>query len=164
MKLQVRVKDRAFKALDDASVVFALQQPDGTKSEVAAEPASGEAGLFEATVASEKAGTYRVKATVKDADGAVIGEPVAGWATNPVADETRSLHNRRALMERIATWSGGRVINLDDLSSLPDMLSKLVVPVTESRVEPLWQKWWWLAAVVVLLGIDWTLRRRAGEG
>jgi uncharacterized membrane protein len=160
-RLQVRVRDRAFRPLDDASVMIAVETPDGAKSAVAAEPAAGEAGLFEAGVASDKAGAYRVKATVKTADGTPVGEPVIGWASNPVPDEMRSLKNNRQLMERIASWSGGRVIDLDDAPSLPGLLSKLNVPVTETRVEPMWQAWWVLVLLVALLGIEWTIRRRA---
>ena len=130
--MQVRVRDSAFKPVEDAAVVLSVEAPGGVHSQIAAEPSAAEAGLFEAEIASGKAGAYRVKATVKDADGKLIGEPATGWAANPLADETASLVNNRALLERIATWSGGRVLSLDDLPSLAKLLPKLNVPVTET--------------------------------
>ncbi len=160
VKIQVRVRDGGFKPVEDATVLLAVDAPGGIHSQTAAEPSTAEAGLFEADVASGSAGAYRVKVSVKDADGKMTGEPVTGWAENPLANETASLVNNRALMERIAQWSGGRVLGLDDLPSLAGLLSKVSAPVTEMRSEPLWHSPWLLALLVALLGTEWWLRRR----
>jgi len=161
MKVRVRVRDSAFKPVEDASVALSVEAPDGVHLQIAAEPSAAEAGLFEAETSSGNAGVYRVNATVKDADGRLLGEPASGWTENPLADETASLVNNRALLERIATWSGGRVLSPDDLPSLAKLLPKLNVPVTEAHSEPLWHSPWLLALLVALLGAEWWLRRRA---
>jgi hypothetical protein len=160
VKIEVRVRDSAFKPVEDATVLLSLEAPGGVHAELSAEASTIEAGLFEAETASGAAGAYRVKAVVKDADGKLIGEPATGWATNPLADETASLVNNRALLERIAAWSGGKVLALEDLPSLAKLLPKLSVPVTEAHTEPLWHSPWILAVLVALLGTEWWLRRR----
>ncbi len=160
VKVEVRVRDSAFKPVEDAAVLLSLDAPGGAHSELAAEASTMEAGLFEAETSSGAAGAYRVKAMVKDADGKLIGEPATGWATNPLADETASLVNNRPLMERIAKWSGGRILSLDELPSLAKLLPKLTAPVTESHSEPLWHSPWLLVLLVALLGTEWWLRRR----
>jgi uncharacterized membrane protein len=169
MKLQVRVRDAAFKPVDDAAVMFSVERtgdaaaqsaaPRSAAPRLTAEPSAAEAGLFEADVATGRSAT-RAKATVKDADGKLLGEPATGWVENPMADETASLVNNRSLLQRIAAWSGGRVLSLDELPSLARQLPKLSAPVTESHTEPLWHSPWLLVALLGLLGTEWWLRRR----
>ena len=162
VNLQVRVRDKAFRPQDDASVRIEVQEPEGTKLDLAAEPASSEAGLFEASTHAGKAGAYRVKATVKDGTGAVLGETSTGWALNPAADEFAALTPNRPVLERLAQWSGGRVLKLEEVEAWAKDLPTQTLPVTETRVEPLWDHTWVLLVLVGLLGTEWWLRRRQG--
>ncbi len=159
---QVRVRDAAFRPQDDATVSIDVQEPDGSHIVQGAEPGVSEPGLFELSSHAGAAGAYRVKATVKDATGQVVGEAATGWALNPAADEFASLMPNRPLMERLAAWSGGRVLALGDLPSWVESLSELDMPVMETRSEPLWHRWWMLAGIVALLGMEWWLRRKQG--
>jgi uncharacterized membrane protein len=159
---QVRVRDKAFRPQDDATVKIEAQEPDGTKLDLAAEPSADEPGLFESSIHARHAGAYRVKATVKDGTGTVIGETSTGWALNPAADEFASLTANRPLLERIAKWSGGRVLALDDLDAWAKQLPDTTMPMMETRVEPLWDHWWVLAVLVALLGTEWWMRQRQG--
>jgi hypothetical protein len=159
---QVRVRDKAFRPQDDATVKIEAQEPDGTKLDLAAEPSANEPGLFESSIHARHAGSYRVKATVKDGTGTVIGETSTGWALNPAADEFASLTANRPLLERIAKWSGGRVLALDELEAWAKQLPDTTMPMMETRVEPLWDHWWVLVLLVALLGTEWWMRRRQG--
>lgn len=162
VKPQVRVRDLAFRPQDDATVGIEIQEPDGGRIAQGAEPAVTEAGLFEMSTHAGAQGVYRVKATAKDSTGAVIGESASGWALNPAAEEFASLLPNRPLLERLAAWSGGRVLAIDELGAWADGLSEIKMPVMETRTEPLWHRWWVLALLVALLGTEWWLRRRQG--
>jgi hypothetical protein len=159
---QVRVRDKGFRALDDATVRIEAQEPDGTKLDLAAEPSASEPGLFESSIHARNAGGYRVKATVKDGDGQVIGETNTGWALNPAAEEFAALTTNRPLLERIAQWSGGRVLALDELGAWAKELPDTTMPMMETRIEPLWDHWWVLVLLIALLGTEWWMRRRQG--
>ncbi len=159
---QVRLRDAAWLAQDDATVQLEVTSPDGKKTLLFTEPSLTEAGLFEAEYYPRKAGAYRVKATAKDSTGKALGEKTTGWALNPLADELASLAPNRALMERMANDTGGKVIAVADVASLAEFLPKLEVPVIERKSVPLWHNGWWLAAVVVLLAGEWALRRASG--
>ncbi len=37
-----------------------------------------------------------------------------------------------------------------------------LVEVGRSKDQPLWDRWYWLAALVLVLGAEWGLRRRFG--
>ncbi|MEZ0389899.1 MAG: hypothetical protein ACAI34_22665, partial [Verrucomicrobium sp.] len=159
---QVRVRDASFRPQDDASVKLEITEADGTKLNLAAEPSSAEAGLFEAATHASRTGAYRVKATVQDGAGKTVGETTTGWALNPAAEEFASLTPNRPLLEKLAQWSGGKVLEVADLESWAAALPQATLPLMETRSEPLWNRWWILLLIVGLLGTEWWMRRRQG--
>jgi hypothetical protein len=66
------------------------------------------------------------------------------------------------LLQRLALVSGGRVISPSDAAALLEPL-RAGVPAARLAVrQDLWHNAWSLAAVVMLLGAEWILRRRWG--
>lgn len=172
-QLQTRVRTLAFGPQDDAAVTFSvLHQPDaapGSKTKpptastsLTAEPSLKEPGLYDTTHHSIGAGSYLVTATVKEADGTPLAEKTAGWTHNPLADETRSLEPNRALLERIANDTKGRLLLPSQLDELPALINLLQQPVTERKTTPLWHHPLYLGAILALLVGEWVIRRRSG--
>jgi hypothetical protein len=58
--------------------------------------------------------------------------------------------------------SGGMFLREEDISRLPELLS----PFSSGRVVEsetlIWQSYWWFAAIVMLLTVEWVLRKRGG--
>lgn len=163
-RMSVRVHDAAFRPQDDASVQIEVQPPgeQAKPATVFAEPSLKEPGLFDAEHYPRAAGGYRVKATVKDGAGKVLGEKTAGFALNPLADEMAVLAPNRAFMERLAADSGGQFLALKDVAKLAEILPKLEMPQMERKSQPVWHNPWWMIAVLALLVGEWALRRSAG--
>ncbi|CAN5915782.1 Ig-like domain-containing protein [soil metagenome] len=159
---QVRVRDKAFLPQDDAVVKIEVEEPENGHLDLTAEPSNREAGLFDLSSHASKAGAYRIKASVVDGTGTEIGSTSTGWALNPAAEEFQSLMPNRALLERLATWSGGRVLEMNDLADWANAMPNVKLPIMETRTEPLWHQWWFLLLLVGLLGTEWWLRRRQG--
>ncbi len=163
VKLAVRVKDRAFKANSDAIVKIEVTQPDGSKSQLFAEPSLKEAGLFETEFFASKPGYYRATTTVEDAEKrTTLGTKAIGWTHDPLAMEFAKLEPNRDLMQRIATETGGQMIALDDIGDLPEMLKNIRVPVEVTLSTPLWHTPWIFIAILLLLLGEWILRRKGG--
>lgn len=163
VRLAVRVRDRAFKANSDALVKIEVTQPDGTKSQLYAEPSLKEAGLFEAEFFAAKPGNYRATASVEDAEKRKpLGTKAVGWTHDPLAAEFDRLEPNRELMQRIATETGGKMIALNEIAKLPEMLRRIRVPVEITLATPLWHTPWIFLAIVVLLTAEWLLRRKGG--
>ncbi len=162
VKLRTRVRDEAFRAMDDAVVKFVVQRPGGEKVDVFAEPSLKEAGVFEAEFFPRESGAYRVKTDVKDGKGASMIEARGGWAHSPLVEEYASLDVNRALLERMAAETGGKMLELDEVSKLPELLAGLNVPVKQVLADPLWHSPWVFLAVLGLLAAEWVLRRRGG--
>ncbi|MBK8038782.1 MAG: hypothetical protein IPK22_16875 [Verrucomicrobiaceae bacterium] len=163
VKLAVRVKDRAFKANSDAIVKIEVTQPDGTKSQLFAEPSLKEPGLFETDFFASKPGNYRATAMVEEAEKRTpLGTKAVGWTHDPLAVEFAKLEPNRDLMKRLAEDTGGKMIALPDIETLPEMLKNIRVPVEVTLATPLWHTPWVFAAILLLLLGEWALRRKGG--
>jgi len=170
MSVQVRVRDEAFQPSEDALVKLTVVGPDKKEQALFAEPSLEEAGLFEAAVYSKIPGAYRVVAKVEKpatkgeaaATDRKVAEKSSGWAFDPQWQEWQSLEPNRELMDRMAKDTGGQVLHLEDVANLPELLSKINVPVQDILSEPLWHAPWFMILVLALLMAEWVLRRKAG--
>lgn len=163
MKLAVRVRDRSFKPNSDALVKIEVTQPDGTKSQLFAEPSLKEAGLFETEFFMSKPGNYRAAASVEDAEKRTpLGTRTMGWAHDPMAMEFARLEPNRDLMKRLADETGGQMIPLADIEKLPEILKNIRVPVEVTLATPLWHTPWIFLAILLLLVSEWIVRRKGG--
>jgi hypothetical protein len=56
--------------------------------------------------------------------------------------------------------AGGRLLYIDETDQLPSLIpSRTVSLVLTGQPTALWDRWWTLAALVVLLGVEWAVRR-----
>jgi len=161
-RVAVRVRDEAAKPQDDATVVLKVIDIDGTETNLTAEPSLEDPGLFTAEYPSESSTGYRITATVLDRDGLEIGKDSVARALNPEADEFANLGPNPEPLKRIAEATGGRLLSMSDIGSLPGLLSQLETPFEEVRQHPLWHTpWLFLIALLCFLG-EWALRRKQG--
>jgi hypothetical protein len=171
--LEVRVRNKDFEPMDNASIAVEVSEPEGQKARLTAEPVlsatspqDSEAGLFEAVYVPRCDGSYLARAVVTDAEGLQVGDAQAGWAVDLEAREFRSIGTNRPLLERIARQTGGRMIELDALSSFARGLPHREAPITETWVTPLWDLKGILPAVFLLVLAcfvgEWALRRWKG--
>ena len=170
MNVQVRVRDEGFRPMEDTLVKLVVTGPDKKEQTLFAEPSLAEAGLFEAAVYSRQPGAYRVVATVEKAatkgqaaaTDLKLAEKGSGWSFDAQWQEWQSLEANRELMGRMANDTGGRVLNLDEVGQLPDLLKMIEVPMHDLLSEPLWHAPWFMVLVLGLLLAEWSLRRKAG--
>lgn len=162
MAIDVRVRDKAFRPAEDVSVALEVIAPDGEKARFAAVPAASEAGVYEATFLPRKAGGYRVRARVTERDGSSAGEAETGWALDLEADEHRSIRTNPALLETIASKTGGQMVRLDQLEAFARELPGRGAPIAEPRSRPLWHSWPVLLAALACFAAEWGIRRRRG--
>jgi hypothetical protein len=68
----------------------------------------------------------------------------------------------RALFERLATASHGRVLAEEELGELPGLLRAAAPAAALAVRRDLWHTGWSFAVILVLLGAEWMLRRAWG--
>lgn len=182
LDLQVRVRDKDFHPLDNATVKLTVY-PLGdlaTKTEtrdpkletesvsetngvhLTAEPALSEAGLYEATYVPHAPGGYLAEAVVTDGSGVQVGRVRTGWSADPASEEFKSLKPNRALMEEIARQTGGEVIDASKLDAFAVGLPNRKAPVTETYSFPLWHEPLVFLFALACFAAEWGLRRWKG--
>ncbi|HPU55481.1 MAG TPA: glutamine amidotransferase [Verrucomicrobiota bacterium] len=173
VRLTVKARDEEFKPLDNAIVQLVVRgignplrdpgQTNGTTEvRLTAEPSGTQPGVYEATFIARQAGAYSVQANVTRSDGVHAGQAVAGWASDPAADEFRSLKPNRALLEEIARKTGGELVEMDDLEAFVRGLPKRQAPITETYSTPLWHQPWVLLVILGCFVAEWGIRRWKG--
>jgi len=165
---RVRVRDKDFEPMEEASVVIDVMASDTQeeKIQLTAESVLSETGLFEAVYVPRHDGHYFAKAVVTDAEGLKIDEAEAGWVVDREAHEFSSIKANRSLLETIARQTGGRMVELQDLDSFARNLPHVEAPISEAWIKPLWDLRGMLPAIfafVLLCFIgEWALRRWKG--
>ena len=162
VRIAVRVRDKLFEPLDNATVSLRLKTPEGRQIELTAEASERAAGQYETTFASRTPGAYRATVVAKAEDASDVGQREVGWTAEPAADELRNLKPNPELLERVAQATGGEMIAADDLDGFVSSLPNRKIPVTEAWTYPLWHQWpVFFFAVACIVG-EWGLRRWKG--
>jgi len=175
VRLTVTAHDDEFKPLDNATVQLTVRPirlasqanasnntADTNYVQITAEPAATSPGTYEATYFAREAGAYSVEALVTQSDGKVAGQAAAGWTSDPAAEEFRSLKPDRALLEAIARRTGGEVVKMEDLEKFVRHLPERHAPITETWMDPLWQKPVVFLFVLGCFVAEWGIRRWKG--
>jgi uncharacterized membrane protein len=165
LPLSILVRDAAFQPLRDAMVDLQVTTPEGRIEKLSAAPGSTAAdeaaGRFLGRFRPEQPGVYRVNAVASRAGsqvGAASASVLVGGADLEMADP-RLNHQ---LLQRLALASGGRTIDADAGGELLQALRASVPASTHAVRRDLWHNAWSLAAIVLLLGVEWILRRKWG--
>lgn len=161
--LRVAARTQAFEPLTGATVDLRVTRPDGGTDVVSAAPDGTDPGgaTFAVRYRADQAGVYRVEADVRHGDGARVSASSAmlvGGADQEMADPRLNLQ----VLQRIAAASGGHLVEAGQSAALADELLA-ALPAARLRAQrDLWHNGWSFAAIIALLGAEWTLRRRWG--
>jgi hypothetical protein len=131
----------------------------GGGREVEVEPrARGE--MFVAEAGPFPPGTYRVNLKNNVGKPSELSQSVEVISASV---EKRELSADRELMRQLAETSGGAVVNADDVARMGDVVKRWeAARQLAHRQRPVWDRWWVLGTMLVLLGTEWWLRRREG--
>ena len=163
LPLRVTARSASFEPLADASVDIRVTAPDGRVEQLraAAEDSSAADGRFLARYRAQQPGVYRVAAEARRG-AAVAGTAsttfLVGGADLEMTDPRLNLN----VLQRVAYASGGRVVGLEEIGTLPEVLRAGVPAAMLAVRRDLWHNAWSFAAIVALLAAEWALRRRWG--
>ncbi len=172
VRFVVTARDEEFKPLDNATVqltirpVHLLESPFAEFStnflQISADPLPNQPGKYEASYVARDAGAYSVEAVVTQFDGKAGGHALAGWASDPAAEEFRVLKPNRQWLAAIAQKTGGAVLTMPALKDFARRLPERRAPITETWSDPLWHKPVVLLFVIGCFVAEWGVRRWKG--
>jgi uncharacterized membrane protein len=117
---------------------------------------------YEADLVPPRDGSYTVTATA-NSNGKKLGEDRQLLVCESGDREMADLRAKPELMASLASISGGKTFSISEKS--PQLSGVFGTPPPaniEYRHSPLWDKWWWLSLFLVLLTIEWSVRRLSG--
>lgn len=155
------VRDETFGQVNDGRVTATVIGPDGADSTVSLDWSIERDGEYAARIVPEAPGLYEVRVQA-ERDGKPAGGEVTWFRSGPSDGEYFDAGMRAPLLRRIAEETGGRFYDPDTIGSLPEDLRYTGAGVTVVEEKDLWDMPALLALVVILLGVEWTLRRQWG--
>jgi hypothetical protein len=163
LTLRVAARNGAFEPQRDASVVVRVTTPEGSLEQLpAASGASHDvAAPFTAAFRPDQSGVYRVTADAKRG-ATVIGSGSAALLVGGADLEMSDPRLNLQVLGRVTAATGGQVIAATGVESLADLLRDRVPAAVLSVRRDLWHNGWSFAAIGLLLGAEWVVRRRWG--
>lgn len=147
LRVRMLALDSDGNPIDGLAVPATVYKPGGDRVEVLLE--QNGPGQYEAVADAPSSGNYI--AIVRPRDGSRALQPVLGGATQTASAEYVSLRSDRQLLEQIAEATGGRVLDLSELSAQTLYQRDAIEP---RRAEAsLWRTLLLLSVVVMLLDV-----------
>lgn len=162
VRVRARVVDARGKPVLNPEAEAVLYR-DGERVGSAPLIADEKSGRLSGVTAPLEAGAYEVGVEVKGlppADMKVrVGFTVHGGAP---PEELTNLACNEALLRQLAEGSGGQLIREEEADELPRKIGNLARTRVVEHDVALWQGWGWFVPFVVILSIEWLLRKKLG--
>ena len=161
--LKFVVRDSLFEPREGLSVDVQVEIPNGGTIRLPISESIAEVGAYSAIFEATEAGLHRVRLTARDADGADVGQLDAAVLARPDHLEFLSARYNPDFLQRLSAHTGGKFVALDALDELAEQ-----IPYTDqahARLDrfPLWHFPPFYILLVLLLCVEWYLRRKRGE-
>ncbi len=151
-----------FQPVAQAQVTIELISADDGRIVAQQTVPAGPDGAAHVEFPSPPAGPYKIVGRAAQGEK-VLGEMSDAIAVRASGKELSDARVNAALLEDIAKATGGAFFEGPSFS-LSDVPFKEppLVEVGRSRDQPLWDRWYWLTLMVLIMGAEWALRRRFG--
>jgi len=118
-------------------------------------------GKYEGFLPALSAGDYSYQGTATY-NNRQLGTDQGKFSVEPYSLEFLQTRMNERLLQQLAMKTGGKFFTETNFDELPELLKFPVQKTLQSREIQLWNKMIWLVAAVVLLGLEWLLRKRTG--
>jgi hypothetical protein len=127
----------------------------------------GSAGMYEATLGTLASGNYRVELDAPEAGPILAMDNVSAVSAEFAVDavgsaEELELSGGTALLGRLASLSGGVVLQPDQADRLIDALGPPSLTRRQWRELRVWDSWPLLGLIIAAVSAEWIIRKRAG--
>lgn len=154
------VVDQSFKPVDPVrqpTYPVVISRQGSVVAEVELSPVAGSPGLYSERWAAGEDGTYQMKSKFADAR---ISNQVT-FRVDAIPTEYRQTEAKLKDAQQIADKSGGKLLKLSELGTLPAVLGNERPPDKVSRLQmELWDTPVLYVLLVLFAGIEWFVRRK----
>lgn len=119
-------------------------------------------GIYRGKSGELAEGSYEVSVRASGFSQAALKARGQFVVRQPNSPELETTSCNEALLQQMAAESGGTYLREEHIGQLAELLR----PLSNGRIVEsetlLWQSYWWFAAIILLLTLEWFLRKRAG--
>ncbi len=160
--LRIRLMGLNAKPALDATVDALVWRDGQIVSTISLVPDSEVPGIYRGRAGALGEGEYEVSVRASGFSESVLKARGQFVVLPPESGELENTASNEALLRQMAVASGGVFLREEQMNQL----SALLLPLSSGRVVEtetlLWQSYWWFATIIVLLTLEWFLRKRAG--
>lgn len=161
VRLRAEVRTKDYELANNADVSAVVTPDQGDARTVRLTPSPGESGVYEAEVDAAELGVYRVEATAHLAGERLGADALHLRREGGVAEYFHPERNA-SLLGRLASQTGGRYWELDELDGLPQEVRFSEAGISVREVLDLWDMPAVFLLLILLRGAEWLLRRNKG--
>jgi hypothetical protein len=160
-RVSVIVRDADFRPVANAEVAIQITAPSGETRALTAALSSPQEGRYAVAARFDQSGIYRVEA-VASRGGAKVGAASRPVLVGGVDLEMTQPRLNEAVLRRLSSETKGSYIRAAEADQLASLLRASRVDAGTPEMRDVWHNGWSLLVLVMLLGTEWVLRRRAG--
>lgn len=158
--VEARLLDSKFSPLSRDTVEMTVQMEAAPGQTLVLKAQPDRPGWYRGELTPTQTGVHELRIDLPDESGAsttIRGELRVGRSD---LEFRRTALHRDSLENLAAGSAGGRFLYLDEIDRLPSLIpAKSVSMVITGRPTPLWDRWWTLFVLVMLLSTEWALRK-----
>ena len=161
--VDARLLDARHQPMERSGVELAVRTEDGTtqRVELAAQP--NRPGWYQARFVATHTGRHELMIELPGGEGADAATIRGQFQVSQPDLEFRQIELNEPALETLALESlGGQYIHINETGELPNLIpSKTTELVLDGQPISLWDRGWTLIVLIVLLGVEWAVRKRA---
>lgn len=160
--LKVEVRDESFAPINRAKVEATLKTPSGKSVPVLFNWSSNGKVQYIGNVRASESGVYSLDVRAYDAEGNPLGNAESAFIVEPSRAEFISAGLQTSQLKRIADLSGGKYYHQDEAGNLPDEIAVMESSYSRIAEYDLWDMPFIFMLVLVVLSLEWLIRRSKG--
>ena len=164
VQLKAEVHDPQFQPAPDAHVTAHIVGPESVNAFIDLTPSQESPGTYQVDWTAEKPGPYLAEITAESAgaDPRELGRDVVTFQREDGVAEKFHTAQNRALLEQLASQTGGQYWKPSDVTNLPRDISYSEAGISVRNTKELWNMPIVFALLVGLPASEWLLRRKWG--
>lgn len=158
---RVEVRDRDYTLANNAQVTATVTPENGPVATLDLRPSATEPGIYAGEVDAERPGVYRIETVARLGEERLGADSLHVRREDGVAEYFHPERNGE-LLARLASQTGGRYWDLDELDGLAGEIRFSEAGITSREVLDLWDMPAVFLLLLLLRGAEWMLRKRWG--
>ncbi|MFQ5822818.1 MAG: glutamine amidotransferase [bacterium] len=160
--LKVDIRDSTFTPIEDATIKAHITTPSGNLVEIPFNWSSNGKVEYMGAYHPDKEGLYLVEIMTYSSKGDFLGKTESAFFVEESKVEFANAHLQNTLLKRIAELSGGVYYHEKEAERLPDEISVIQSSYSKMVEYDLWDMPLLFLLVILILSIEWYVRRSKG--